>query len=202
MNSVTSAMLRDGRPEEPAKITSSISVPRTEVGRVSPLTQRSAANKVDLPQPFGPTTAVRPGSTKSSVGSTNDLNPESLSRVNFNGNAPPYARWNARLFRRELLVEEILPVRPGDFAHALLAVDDEGRRAVAVVLRLGLVADVLNRLLLLRVSDALIDFLCAHARGRAHLNQSGVDVGDCIFRIPFGLIPVKLVNEREIVFLG
>jgi hypothetical protein len=28
--------------------------------------------------------AVRPGSIRSSVGSTKDLNPESLSRVNFN----------------------------------------------------------------------------------------------------------------------
>src|SRR5215469_15612750 len=77
-------MLREGRPAEPAKMTSSISLPRTEVGRVSPITQRNASNRLDLPQPFGPTTAVRPGSMKSSVGSTKDLNPESLSRVNFN----------------------------------------------------------------------------------------------------------------------
>ncbi len=78
-------MLREGRPALPAKMTSSISLPRTEVGRVSPMTQRSASNRFDLPQPFGPTMAVRPGSIWSSVGSTNDLNPESLSLVNFNG---------------------------------------------------------------------------------------------------------------------
>jgi len=83
MKSVTSAMLRAGRPAEPEKITSSISLPRTDVGRVSPITQRRASNRFDLPQPFGPTTAVRPGSTWSSVGSTKDLKPESLSRVNF-----------------------------------------------------------------------------------------------------------------------
>ena len=84
MKSVTSATLRAGRPALPAKITSSISLPRTEVGRVSPITQRRASNRLDLPQPLGPTTAVRPGSMKSSVGSTKDLKPESLSRVNFN----------------------------------------------------------------------------------------------------------------------
>src|SRR5690348_5883273 len=40
-NSVTSAMLRAGRAAEPEKMTSSISLPRTDVGRVSPMTQRS-----------------------------------------------------------------------------------------------------------------------------------------------------------------
>src|SRR5271170_6256727 len=84
MNNRTSAVLRAGLAAEPAKITSSISLPRTEVGRVSPITQRSASNRLDLPQPLGPTTAVSPGSTKSSVGSTKDLKPESLRRVNFN----------------------------------------------------------------------------------------------------------------------
>jgi hypothetical protein len=81
-------VLRAGRPALPAKITSSISEPRIEVGRVSPITQRSASNRFDLPQPFGPITAVRPGSMWSSVGSTKDLKPESLSRVNFNEYAP------------------------------------------------------------------------------------------------------------------
>src|SRR5271170_5014977 len=113
MNNRTSAVLRDGRAAEPAKITSSISLPRTEVGRVSPITQRSASNKFDLPQPLGPTTAVSPGSTKSSVGSTKDLKPESRSRVNFNECAPPYARCAVRLFFREQLVEIVLPVGPG-----------------------------------------------------------------------------------------
>src|ERR1700679_2778887 len=83
MKSVTSATLRAGRPALPEKITSSISAPRTEEGRVSPITQRMASNRFDLPQPLGPITAVMPGSMKSSVGSTKDLKPESLSRVNF-----------------------------------------------------------------------------------------------------------------------
>jgi len=34
-----------------------------------------------LPQPFGPTTPVSPGPMISSVGSTKDLKPRSLSRV-------------------------------------------------------------------------------------------------------------------------
>src|SRR5436190_7964676 len=84
MNNVTSATLRAGRAEEPEKITSSISLPRMEEGRVSPITQRIASNRLDFPQPLGPITAVKPGSTKSSVGSTKDLKPESLRRVNFN----------------------------------------------------------------------------------------------------------------------
>jgi len=113
MNRITSAVLRAGLAAEPAKITSSISLPRTEVGRVSPITQRNASNRLDLPQPFGPTTAVSPGSTKSSVGSTKDLKPESLSRVNFNRYAPPYARCAVRLFLGEQLVEVVLPVFPG-----------------------------------------------------------------------------------------
>ena len=42
--------------------------------RFSPIAQRSASRRFDLPQPFGPTTPVRPGSIRKSVGSTKDLN--------------------------------------------------------------------------------------------------------------------------------
>ena len=49
----------------------------------SPITQRSASTRLDLPQPFGPTTPVSPGSIRKSVGSTNDLNPIRRSRVSF-----------------------------------------------------------------------------------------------------------------------
>src|ERR1700742_4791632 len=61
------------------------------------MTQRRASNRLDLPQPFGPTTAVRPGSICSSVGSTKDLKPWSLRRVNFNDLAP-LRYWLARYF--------------------------------------------------------------------------------------------------------
>ena len=80
---MTSAMLRDGRCVVPEKMTSSMPEARMVLYELSPITQRSASSRLDLPQPLGPTTPVRPGSMNSSVGSTNDLNPESRSRVNF-----------------------------------------------------------------------------------------------------------------------
>ena len=49
----------------------------------SPITQRSASTRFDLPQPFGPTTPVSPGSIRKSVGSTNDLKPIRRNRVSF-----------------------------------------------------------------------------------------------------------------------
>ena len=58
---VTSAWLRAGRAPEPAKITSSMPSPRMAWARFSPITQRSASSRFDLPQPFGPTTPVSPG---------------------------------------------------------------------------------------------------------------------------------------------
>ena len=61
MISATSAKLRaPGGVAAPAKITSSIPPPRMAVGRFSPMTQRSASSRFDLPQPFGPTTPVSP----------------------------------------------------------------------------------------------------------------------------------------------
>src|SRR5215468_482791 len=79
----TSALLRPGRLLVPAKITSSMSAARSDLCEVSPITQRSASTRLDLPQPFGPTTPVRPGSIWKSVGSTKDLNPSRRSRVSF-----------------------------------------------------------------------------------------------------------------------
>ena len=68
-------VLRDGRLLVPAKITSSMSAARSDLCEVSPITQRSASTRFDLPQPFGPTTPVSPGSIRKSVGSTKDLKP-------------------------------------------------------------------------------------------------------------------------------
>src|SRR5450759_5996472 len=79
----TSALLRAGRLLVPEKITSSIEEARMDLYEDSPITQRSASTRLDLPQPFGPTTPVRPGSIMKSVGSTNDLNPIRRSRVSF-----------------------------------------------------------------------------------------------------------------------
>jgi hypothetical protein len=71
----TSAWLRAGRVFEPEKITASMSAARRDLCEVSPIAQRSASTRFDLPQPFGPTTPVRPGSITKSVGSTNVLKP-------------------------------------------------------------------------------------------------------------------------------
>src|ERR1700688_2276708 len=79
----TSALLRAGRLLVPEKITSSIEEARMDLYEDSPITQRSASTRLDLPQPFGPTTPVRPGSIMKSVGSTDDLNPMRRSRVSF-----------------------------------------------------------------------------------------------------------------------
>src|SRR5687768_8943174 len=89
---VTSAKSRGGRVAVPAKMTSSIPPPRSDLGLPSPITQRIASNRLDLPQPLGPTTPVSPGSILSSAGSTKLLNPLSLSRriFNFGFPAPSY----------------------------------------------------------------------------------------------------------------
>src|SRR5947209_14348581 len=79
----TSAWLRDGRLPDPAKITASMSAARSDLCDVSPIAQRSASTRLDLPQPFGPTTPVSPGSITKSVGSTKDLNPCRRRRVSF-----------------------------------------------------------------------------------------------------------------------
>src|SRR5271154_4583708 len=68
-------MLRAGRPLVPPKMTSSISPPRMRLAEFSPITQRSASTRFDLPQPLGPTMPVIPDSITSSVGSTKDLKP-------------------------------------------------------------------------------------------------------------------------------
>src|SRR5262249_33209217 len=83
----TSAMLRGGRELLPEKITSSMSAARIALCDASPITQRKASTRLDLPHPLGPTTPVKPGSIRKSVGSTNDLNPTRRNRVSFMTNA-------------------------------------------------------------------------------------------------------------------
>ena len=64
-------------------MTSSIPVARMFLWEFSPMTQRRASTRLDLPQPFGPTTPVSPGSIRKSVGSTKVLNPAMRRRVSF-----------------------------------------------------------------------------------------------------------------------
>src|SRR5579862_5575921 len=56
------------------------------------MTQRTASTRLDLPQPFGPTTPVRPGSITKSVGSTKDLKPIRRRRVSFISRSNPDVR--------------------------------------------------------------------------------------------------------------
>src|SRR3954469_15037488 len=85
----TSAKSRGGRLDVPAKITSSIPPPRSDLGLDSPMVQRIASSRFDLPQPLGPTTPVSPGSMRSSAGSTKLLKPPSLSRLILNAPRSP-----------------------------------------------------------------------------------------------------------------
>src|SRR3954447_6756619 len=136
MVSATSAWLREARPAAPAKITSSMPPARMALAELAPITQRSASRRFDLPQPFGPTTPVTPGSIRNSVGSTKDLKPERRSRWKCTGGlAPPRLQGRddqgVHLGRR--LGKSVDP----------LAVDEEGRgRFHTVHLRRALGAGV------------------------------------------------------------
>src|SRR5437762_1943920 len=195
---MTSATLRAGRAVLPAKITSSISAPRSDVGRVSPMTQRSASKRLDLPQPFGPTIAVSPGSIRSSVGSTKDLNPESLRRVNFTRSAPPRRCWGL-LFLLQQAVQVILKSLPvaGELLH--LTVDHEARHALNAVFAGRFVADLADPLRHFLVCDATVHLFRTHSGDSAQLDKAGVHVGNLILWIPLHLIPPEKIKEGEIV---
>src|SRR5579859_6649350 len=75
MVSVTSARPSGGREEVPAKTTSSILPPRNDLAPCSPMSQYRASTMLDLPDPFGPTTQVMPGSRRSVVAEAKDLKP-------------------------------------------------------------------------------------------------------------------------------
>ena len=75
MVSSTSARPSGGRPDVPAKMTSSILPPRSDLAPCSPMTQARASTTLDLPEPLGPTTQVIPGSSWSVVEEAKDLNP-------------------------------------------------------------------------------------------------------------------------------
>jgi len=75
MVSMTSARPSAGRLEVPAKITSSIFWLRTDDGAWAPSTHAMASTTLDLPEPFGPTTTVTPGSSSITVVSAKDLKP-------------------------------------------------------------------------------------------------------------------------------
>ena len=75
MISETCAKPRGLRFSVPPKITSSIIAPRSALERCSPMTQITASEMLDLPEPFGPTMAVISFSNVSRVLSAKDLKP-------------------------------------------------------------------------------------------------------------------------------
>src|ERR1700722_17120959 len=81
--SPTSALLREGRLPEPEKMTSSMPEARIFLNEFSPITQRRASTRFDLPQPFGPTMPVNPGSILNSALSQKLLKPVRRKRSNF-----------------------------------------------------------------------------------------------------------------------
>src|SRR3989337_1258366 len=84
----TSARPGGGGPDVPAKMTSSILPPRSDFAPCSPITQASASTTLDLPEPFGPTMQVIPGSSASVVDEANDLNPRSVRLFRYTYEAP------------------------------------------------------------------------------------------------------------------
>src|ERR1700730_12492187 len=72
---LTSARPRGAREVVPAKTTSSILPPRSDLAPCSPITQERASTTLDLPEPFGPTTQVMPCSRRSVVGEAMDWKP-------------------------------------------------------------------------------------------------------------------------------
>src|ERR1700686_3437744 len=85
MVSVTSARPSGGREVVPAKTTSSILPPRRDLAPCSPITQDRASTMLDLPEPFGPTTQVMPGSRRSDVAEAKDLKPRRVRLFRYKG---------------------------------------------------------------------------------------------------------------------
>src|SRR5215203_7319602 len=82
--SKTSARPSGGRPDVPAKMTSSILPPRSDLAPCSPMTHDRASTTLDLPEPLGPTTHVMPGSSCRVVEDANDLNPRKVRLLRYN----------------------------------------------------------------------------------------------------------------------
>lgn len=93
---VTSARPSGARPAVPAKMTSSILPPRRALAPCSPRTQAMASTTLDLPEPFGPTTQVIPGSSFNVVAEAKDLNPFTVRLLRYTFSIlvrwPPYRR--------------------------------------------------------------------------------------------------------------
>src|SRR5207302_3148874 len=119
----TSARPSGARPEVPAKMTSSILPPRRSLAPCVPITQRSASSTFDLPEPFGPTTQVIPGSKRKVVAEAKDLKPFSVKLFRCTWLMTPlsvqsYAE-HSRTTRETLPAEKVYPAaRHGRGTHA------------------------------------------------------------------------------------
>src|SRR5215475_14552258 len=106
--SVTSARPSGGRPAVPAKMTSSIFPPRSALAPCSPSTQAIASTTLDLPEPFGPTTQVMPGSKRMVVAEAKDLKPFSVRLFRCTGLRVACGGWPVR--RLDCLSPRTYPV--------------------------------------------------------------------------------------------
>src|SRR5579864_4610812 len=187
--SATSARLRAGRLAEPPKMTSSISPARSRRAEVSPMTQRSASTRLDLPQPFGPTMPVSPGSIASSVGSTKDLKPARRRRstcitargapLRFGGEA---GQRRVKAFDARLALE-------------FLAVQEEGRgRFDAEVVGRDKAA-LHQRVLVLLVADAGVEILFADAAEQRRAAQRRLPI---LGAHPFVLRLEQRIGKRKV----
>ena len=106
MVSCTSARPSGGRPDVPAKMTSSILPPRRLLAPCSPITQASASTTLDLPDPLGPTMQVMPGSSCMVVEEAKDLNPLRVRLFRYTGSRflRGHVRVDASANPRRLLV--------------------------------------------------------------------------------------------------
>ena len=113
MVSVTSARPSGGRPAVPAKMTSSILPPRSDLAPCSPMTQARASTTLDLPEPLGPTTQVMPGSNRSVVAEAKDLKPRRVRVLRYNDTPHPGAAVPTACHARVTgLRERVLPGQP------------------------------------------------------------------------------------------
>ena len=76
---LTSAMPVGGLVPVPLKMTSAMRSPRRLRALCSPSTQETASERLDLPQPFGPTIAATPSANSSRDRSPKDLKPSNSS---------------------------------------------------------------------------------------------------------------------------
>src|SRR6516165_12311045 len=185
--SATSALLRAGLAIVPAKMTSSISPPRIRLAELSPITQRSASTRLDLPQPLGPTIPVRPGSIASSVASTNDLNPTRRSRQTRITQPRPVVGSRFRGEPRQHLVELFDCRCAGEFG----AVNEEGRGRIYIQFFRRDQAFFDDFVFERSVFQAFVELVLAHA---AEPDQPGEGLAVIAGRHPFLLLRKKRID--------